>query len=266
MSTDQKKLFISSWNVLHIIHELNYAADHSLVLEKYNDKENERLDDIITYITARVKLASDILCFQEVPGDLYDRLESKFPNYTILGYRYERQPKLRKVATNPYKNTDEYLVILIANDIVKFVTETKIVQFDDKGKAAQLIKFSSKDSNGFDLCVVNVHLNIGKAASKSLRQVFEKLAEQKWERYFLIGDLNMSYTQLKKELDQIIPNKYFTPYVNGNTHISKYGGQIKLTKKTHIVASNDLKPKTLPVIPNDSLSDHYMVSTSMEII
>jgi hypothetical protein len=265
------KVNIVSWNVLHIIHELNYAFDTSPVLEKYDicktvENESNRIKDIFKAITDKLVNTGTILCLQEVPGDLLDLLLSDFgPKYhTVNSYKYSREPQIKGKMKCPYLNKSEYLVTLMHNDINAQITDCKVVNFDDPGKAAIAIHFK-------DLCVINTHMSFGeKIRTKALTQIYNYLVEKKCgQNYVLIGDMNMRSNELEQELHDITTKlkdiSFDLSIINGDTRKFRraHNGPILYNKIDLIATSKNIKLTNCAVTTNDDLSDHFMIETGI---
>jgi endonuclease/exonuclease/phosphatase family metal-dependent hydrolase len=250
-------LKVISWNVLHIIHELNYCVGTSPVLDKYKvdekaENEKNRIKDIFNIICK--KLDKDvILCLQEVPGDLYDCL-TEMKEYCIYNMKYSREPKIKNTKyTNPYNNKGEYIVTVVHKDNEKLVTGQKIIQFDDPGKAAFIINIDNT-------LVINSHIPFGKENRvKALKQVYEYLMENSDKTYIFGGDMNMRFDELKGDLKDIKWVSYKVPQIKGQTRKYKQNGDIKYNKIDHFIVSEKINVCSTSVEDNDDLSDHFAI-------
>jgi endonuclease/exonuclease/phosphatase family metal-dependent hydrolase len=261
------KIRLASWNVLHIIHELNYALDCSFVLDKWLGNESGRVNEITKKILKYMSVQNSIICLQECPGDLLTVLQSHSAhyNFTIHSYKYGRDPKIKNYkATNPYVDHTEHLITIVHNSIV--VTSSNIIQFEDPGKASLVIQLENPGLN-----IANIHCPFGVARNIAFSTLIADL-DPKGE-YIIIGDLNSEQWELEKMLDK---KKYKIVSVNGYTRIAKY---IKKTKKgdeialreaslDHVIVTMGVKCEGIFVAPSTSenLSDHLMIGCVVNLL
>ncbi|CAF3505137.1 unnamed protein product [Rotaria sp. Silwood1] len=129
----QQEFVVISWNVLHMIHEINYVYDSSPVINRYsinNDFSNEkiRLNDITKTLSELLIKHSTMECFiclQEVPGDLLPMLHEMFDSHanSILACKpvmhiqtYSRKPRIRvRQGSSVYNDSNESLVTIHYN-------------------------------------------------------------------------------------------------------------------------------------------------------
>ena len=129
----QQKFVVISWNVLHMVHEINYVYDMSPVITQYKIKEewsNEkfRLNDIVKTLSQLLIKHSTIECFiclQEVPGDLLPLLREMIDSHVgsalasqplIHTHTYPRIPRVRKIqGASLYTDSNESLVTIHYN-------------------------------------------------------------------------------------------------------------------------------------------------------
>jgi endonuclease/exonuclease/phosphatase family metal-dependent hydrolase len=241
------KLTVVSWNVLHIIHELNYAFGNSLVLDKY-PIESTRITAIFNHIVKKLD-KNTIICLQEVPGDLYDYL-LKLKSYKVLGLQYTRKPVLKNVKIeNPYTNSDEYLVTIIHEDYTKDSNEIFIE--DNFGKGALITNIN-------DLYIINAHLPM-KSRDDLLIRIKDFI--KTINKYIFIGDFNNNQIELRKELDKNNYGIFKMPIFNGDTRKGKHqNGKIVYSKLDHVVHSDNMRICKTQINDNGDISDHYMIS------
>lgn len=206
---------VISWNVLHIVHEINYSFHQSPVISLFGieeDVSNEqiRLREIaatLEKILTQHGNKESFVCLQEVPGDLIpllyqmiDSLKLKFPgsNGTLHQSIYPRVPKIRNnLADNIYANTTESLVILhfVPNGTLVNLQEDQVSTIPcptDNGKAAQVLKTKT----GFVL--INIHLPYRSPHAESLLHLIPWSLSQ--HPFVIVGDMNHSIESLLKIL------------------------------------------------------------------
>ena len=277
------KLVVHSWNILHIVHELNYCLDSSPVLDEFKivtydtSGEQKRILDI--YNTISKKLSKETcFCLQEVPGDLFDML-TKLEDYTVYGYKYSREPFIRNTKIkNPYKNTHEYLVTIVHNDIAKLIPGTRTIQFSDPGKAAFIVNINldgnvqslghqdvaTNKHNGVD--IINMHAPSGNSnVIKALTKIGNYIKSTE-TRFIIVGDMNCRIDDFKKSLEIAKFSNYLIPEIIGNTRKSKKEGRIYYNKIDHVVTSDKIIVNETSVIDIDNLSDHYIIGVDMIIV
>ena len=252
-----------SWNVLHIIHELNYASDCCYVLDNWLNNESERLREIAKIIVKHSSYSKAIFCIQECPGDLLNLLHelNTHNDFTINTYRYPRHPKIKNHnATNPYIDSTEQLVILLGKDIM--LRELKSIQFEDPGKASLIAKINIFDKN---ISIANIHCPFGPSRSVAFKQLLEEIID---DTYIIIGDMNSDENEIKKMFND---KKYVFSNISKPTRIAK---SIRKTKKgnvieiretiiDHVIGSIDLTYKNIFVGNQDNLSDHLIIGTDV---
>lgn len=241
---------IKSWNVLHIIHEMNYCTGNSPVLDKYPN-ESERILDIYKTILD-VLDNNTVICLQEVPGDLFDLLKvnSHFKTYYL---QYNRKPNLKNVGLNPYSNTYEYLVTIVPNSFLdQVVSETHYVQ--DYGKGGLIISFKK-------FILINTHLPFNETERKNiLDQFYNYITSQNNQAFILIGDLNCNSTRIKESLETSHFEQFNVVPLVGYTRKGKNkNGIVEYSQIDHIVASNNLVIHSSYVAENLDMSDHSMI-------
>jgi hypothetical protein len=255
------KITLYSWNVLHIIHELNHAIDSSPVLRKY-PQEQTRLDDIVNTISKLIK-SDTIFCLQEVPCDLLDTLGHKLKDCAILGYRYSRIPKLKNPKLiNPYDEPAEHLVTIIHNDLLNnHEPTTNTVQYADAGKAALLVDLPT-------VTIINTHVPAAmgtKGRINAFKQLHKFMVDNKITNYILAGDMNASDIEIKTDLPF---EDYKMAPLKGPTRKGENNKTIAYSKLDHIVVSKGINISSAVVhSDNDGgdMSDHFIVGAVVHI-
>jgi hypothetical protein len=263
MNTNTSQFKLYSWNVLHIIHELNYALDCSFVLDKWLNNENGRLNQIAKIIVKYASQEKSVICLQECPGDLLQILNAmNRGEYIINNYQYGRTPKLKNhLATNPYVDITEHLVTIVGRNIN--VDDTQIVQFDDPGKASLIINVNVGTQN---ILIANIHCPFGSSRNVAFNKL---LVEIGTNRFIIVGDLNSEQWELELMFDKTI---YKFSNIKEPTRIAK---SIKKTKKgneiivretilDHLIGSTDVKFLKPFVEKNKfDLSDHFLIGCNI---
>ena len=252
---------IGSWNVLHMIHEINNVFDNSLVMEEYKittDTKNEtnRLLDIYKFVVDKLD-GNNIICLQEVPGDLYNLLNTKLSDHHVINYKYPRFPKIKKPnIIDPYKINFEYLVTIIPKKICSKLIGSCVVQFDDLGKAALITNIN-------DLIIINTHMPFGTPRTKALSNISQYLSEAKYDSYIIVGDTNMTKEEFVDELKNTSLCGYLVGF-NGDTYKIKTESGILTKQIDHMLISNNIKT-TNPIVEKTLMSDHNMISVDIHI-
>lgn len=256
---------LRSWNVLHIIHELNYSYDCSFVLEKWINKEVDRLNALAKII---VKYASDtkaVVCLQECPGDLLNIIcqMNTFGDFSVHSYKYGRDPKLKNhLATNPYNECTEYLVTLVGKH--HLVNSTNIVQFEDPGKASLIVNI---EVSGKPVSISNIHCPFGISRNVAFQQLLTELNDKE---YIIIGDMNSE----QWEIDKIFDKKLYT--FSGITKPTRIAKTIRKTRKgdeivikettiDHMIGTNSTNFTQTFVESNNNLSDHLLIGATVQL-
>ena len=68
-----------SWNVLNLIHEKKYNPD-SVILSRYENREGQRIDEIVSLIKNNLYKKNTIIALQECFEVLHQRLIVEFSN------------------------------------------------------------------------------------------------------------------------------------------------------------------------------------------
>jgi endonuclease/exonuclease/phosphatase family metal-dependent hydrolase len=204
VDSQSSAFLVLSWNVLHIVHELNHVWDNSPVLVQYSIREDfsnekKRLDDIVKTLHQLLSNYSTMECFvclQEVPGDLIPMLGEMLaslnnPTASIHVQTYPRRPQFRRQKNaSIYTDVNESLVTihLGGKDKADQVSWTQCP--NDPGKGALTVTTTS------GLKVVNIHLPFDNRAALSL------LNAMSWPEanipFVLVGDMNRSSSSLMR--------------------------------------------------------------------
>ena len=262
----QFKLY--SWNVLHIVHELNYAFDCSFVLDLWLNNENERLNQLAKIIVKRASYENAVVCLQECSGELLKMLYemNTHNDYSIHKYKYGRNPHLKNyLATNPYpsNNCTEYLVTLVGKNIS--VNNTSVVQFTNTGKASLMLNINIGEKH---VLIANIHCPFGSSRNIAFEQLLEEI---NMHNFVIIGDLNSEMWELKKIFCD--DNLYNFSNIKRPTRIAKFikktkkGDEIILRESTldHMIGSKNITFCKIVVEPNNSLSDHLLIGSTVTL-
>jgi endonuclease/exonuclease/phosphatase family metal-dependent hydrolase len=234
-------MFLYSWNILHIIHEIKHVGNISAVINQYKilnnfGNENNRQKDIINNL--KLFLETDeptIICLQEVPNDYLEELKT-IPNIKIFEYKYSRLPTLPSQYKNsPYKNNSEFLVILTKN--IENPHSFDVIRFSDPGKACISIKVDETN-------YCNVHMPFkDDEFQNSLELVVKKFIN---EKTVICGDFNKTHFWINKLLSNI--------KISNNLGIlaENIFQLVENNTTTHITINKD---KT----ENKKIYDHYLL-------
>jgi endonuclease/exonuclease/phosphatase family metal-dependent hydrolase len=228
---DRSRFAVISWNVLHIIHEMNYELNRSPVLSRYSiaektSNETIRLNDIVDTLRQLIDEHATMelfVCLQEVPGDLLVMLESLVKSLstgTALVHKstYTRRPKLREQTNESiYVDPSESLVMIHyrptningqeSEDALTSISLSSTDQVswipcpDDAGKGALAITTAD------GLTVVNIHVPFAEQAAMSLLSNISWPTDDK--RFVLTGDMNRYPTSLMNMIESIERNRDF---------------------------------------------------------
>jgi endonuclease/exonuclease/phosphatase family metal-dependent hydrolase len=256
---------LKSWNVLHLVHEINHAFGNSPVLTKYGiltlnqhdivQKEQRRLRDIADVIKSELN-KNCMICLQEVPGDLLDMLYKEIQQYNILYKKHAREPKLKIKLDGEqtiYKNQAEFLVTIFSKSIM--LKDYQIVQFDDPGKASLFIGIKN-------LYIINCHIPFGNSRKKALNQIFHliKLINEREKtkiNFIIVGDTNMVPSEFRNE------TKMYSTVVYESHQDTRKGlnrNNVLISNKLdYFIAPINIAIKDVFAHKNNDISDHSMV-------
>lgn len=245
---------ILSWNVLHIIHEINYAYDTSPVLEKYSGNEQIRLNAIANFISTLLS-EDTIICLQEVPGDLLESID--FKNHTLYKHMHSRIPEIKnsEYLKTLYSNPNEYIVTIVPN--VFSVTNINVIEFDEpsenvnkSGKACLFLTLK-------DLTIGNCHLPFGSSRRKKALTKLTEFINTKFidKTYILIGDMNMKAQTLQKWLSNLECDAKV---------IEMPSATRKTSKIDHGIVSRGISVLETHVYDNHNMSDHSCISITFK--
>lgn len=170
---------ILSWNVLYINYEKKYCPN-SKILQKFDNKEGERLNHIIFVLLQQVG-TNMIFCLQECSFELLRELNIFFSsNYNIFAYNVQE---------------DEYLVTITPNDF------------------KCIFSYKNESSNGYLIVendkyiVVNCHLIPQRYSNINILKYLNSLKISS-KPIFIAGDFNEKHNIVKRQLG----NNYICPY------------------------------------------------------
>ena len=235
------KFRIISFNVLHIIHEINYNIKDSFVLNEYNNKEIDRLNDIIKLLKTYMD-EKTVIALQEVPCDLCKLLKNQEADYIVIEYKLPRIPKC-KINKTPYIDQGENIVTIIPKRLYK-EDNVIIVQSEDPGKAAMIVKCN-------DFSIVNLHSPFKDTIrQKFLKDIFEIIYNK---NYIITGDFNVEEEELKRCIDKSV-----LIHIDGYTRRG-----LESSKIDHFITNiKDLNTTTF-VIYTGNLSDHNLIGLNI---
>jgi exonuclease III len=180
---------ITSWNILHIVHEIKFVGKESIPISAFNiyDKrsnEKQRMNAILNTINEHLNASTTepiVICLQEVPGDYLTEL-NKLKDVNVISYQYPRMPSLKSgMGASPYTDISEHIVTLVKNTSIEALP---VVQFDDPGKACLAVRIG-------DVTINNVHMPFGdEHLSKALKQINTE------GKQIICGDFNSSPDRL----------------------------------------------------------------------
>ena len=275
-NTQPSTFVVISWNVLHMIHEINYVSDLSPVIERYSIKEDysnekRRLNDMLQTISDLLSKYSTMECFvclQEVPNDLLPMLNQMFDGHVgskpVLHIQtYSRQPRINGSQRYIlYADPRESLVTIHynpqSNSIQDRVHWTPCPS--DHGKGALSI---TTDSN---ITVVNVHVPFNDTAISLLSDIQWPNNDSK---FVMVGDMNRYSERLMEMINNITRNKpslseLFPIPTNKPTRVSYNQNRIRQKKwiDYHVVSASLKDSANSPAIVHDEIgdvSDHYPI-------
>lgn len=244
---------VVSWNVLHMVHEINYCFDASPVIDQYSIRtdwrnEKNRINDMAKIILQFLQTNSNVECFiclQEVPGDLVtvlqEILDPTLKSKSSIHVRnYPRIPAVRhRQGPRFYTDIRESLVTIHYNPSGSSDEILWIQCPTDPGKGALTVKTNS------GITIVNIHVPFDTDAALSL------LKNLPWPTdnspYVLVGDINRDSRQFIKLLQKLTEGKPNFDLIRS----------VPSTKPTRIGYCKD---GTL----GKSWIDHYLISTSLQ--
>lgn len=275
-SANSSAFAVISWNVLHMIHEINYVYDMSPVIERYSIKTNasneqRRLTDIVKTISellVRYSTMECFICLQEVPGDLIPMLHqmldshvgSKFVSKPSLHMKtYSRQPRVDRPGINRvYTDSNESLVTIHHNPYSN--SNNDRIHWtpcpDDNGKGALSITTSS------NITVVNIHVPFKNPVAMGL------LNNIVWpgnnHRFVMVGDMNRYVEPLMKMINQPSSGQLLSISTDKPSRVGRrQDGTLQKTWIDYYIISPSLKPSVNPpAIVHDEIgdiSDHFPI-------
>ena len=226
--TLQQSFVVISWNVLHMIHEINYVYDNSPVINRYAiqtkwSNEKMRLNDIVKTLSELVVKHSStewFICLQEVPGDLIPLLREMLDSHvgsTLINKPlvhiqiYSRKPRIKGRQGDPvYTDQNESLVTIHYDPrIISTKNAEQCLQYDDRvqwtpcpsdgGKGTLTVTTVS------GLSVLNAHVPYDNQAAKLL------LNNISWPEnnnpFVFVGDMNCNANTLMKMIAEVTIGK-----------------------------------------------------------
>jgi hypothetical protein len=297
----QQEFVVISWNVLHMIHEINYSYDMSPVITRYSIKEkwsNEklRLNDIVKTLNTLLIKHSTIECFiclQEVPGDLIPLLRQMLDSHvgSTLATKplmhiqiYSRKPGVKwQQGGSPYTDSNESLVtihydpyICSNNKITGLNNAEKCLASQDRvfwtpcptdnGKGALTLTTAS------GLNVVNVHVPSDYQAAMLL------LNNIPWPQnnsgFVFVGDMNRDSKNFMKMIGETTVDKpssglLFSVTTNkpSRVGVGQDGTRYKCWIDHYVVSASLKHLAVSPAVVYDEIgdvSDHYPILLSFK--
>ena len=288
--TLQQNFVVISWNVLHMIHEINYEYGNSPVITRYAIREkwsNEwwRLNDITKTLSELVVKHSStewFICLQEVPGDLIpllremldSHIDSILTNKPLMHIQiYSRKPCIRGRQGDPvYTDQNESLVTIHYDPRIMSTKNTEqCLQYDDRvqwtpcpvdgGKGALTVTTIT------GLSVMNAHVPYDNHAAMLL------LNNISWpdnnNPFVLIGDMNRYSDALMNMIGEVTIGKpsfglLFPITTDKATRVGVRpdGTRDKSWIDYHVVSASFKDLAISPAIVYDNvgdISDHYPI-------
>jgi endonuclease/exonuclease/phosphatase family metal-dependent hydrolase len=251
----QLKLNVYSWNVLHIIHELNHASNSSHILNKYKDKEDTRLFDMLSIISKYLVDTNSIICLQEVPSEFTNMLETYIKTnslkFDVHTYTYPRNPILKnQKLKDPYNLLGENLVTILPQEYK--VKHKETLQFEDKGKACLVLSTSY-------FAILNVHMPFGKQSQIAISMIEDCLSNKLKQEFILCGDFNKEFKYLKADLKGYYLSKTYITKFDKPTRKCLENKETKYSNLDFFVVSPKIKICDSKVLDQDDISDHYPI-------
>lgn len=296
INTKQQAFVVISWNVLHMIHEINHSYNMSLVINRYSIKENWsneklRLNDMVKTISellVKHSMMECFICLQEVPGDLLPLLNQMFDSHVgstlvtkpLMHVQiYTRKPNIRgQQGGSVYTDSNESLVTIhydphmVSNNREKWQPLGDRLLWTpcptDKGKGALAVTTAS------GLTVVNAHVPYDNEAAMSL------LNNIAWPEnnsaFVFVGDMNRYSDKLMKMIGDITAGKrssglLYSVTTNKATRVGlRQDGTSDKSWIDYFIISTYLKHSIIsPAIVHDEIgdvSDHYPIVLSFQNI
>lgn len=256
---------IATWNVLHIVHEINHNLANSIVIKDGHTFDESKRTNVIYKIISDLVNDNVIVCLQEVYGDLRDKIREDSDKFKSFEYKLQRTPKITnkslintQTAQTIYKNINEYLMIIVPKSI-NYVSQTNIQYDVDDGKSAIILVCSQ-------LTIINTHLPFVKdKRMKSLIQLHKKLNELNiLDNFVMLGDTNAIYPVLNEELLSLNIDVNFADIMDNTYFTINKDGSRKGKKIDHIIHTKNII-SSAKVFNTYDLSDHKLVQCTLEI-
>jgi hypothetical protein len=298
--TKQQAFVVISWNVLHMVHEINYVYDNSPVINRYSIKENwsnekRRLNDMVKTISdllVKHSMMECFICLQEVPGDLLPLINQMLDSHVgstlvtkplMYVQTYTRKPHIRgrqggSVYTDPNESlvTIHYNPYTASNNEVTRSNREKCQPTGDRllwtpcpsdnGKGALAVITAS------GLTVVNAHVPYDNQAAMSL---LNNIAWPENDSAFVfVGDMNRYSDKFMRMIGEVTAGKRSSGLLssvttNKATRVGlRQDGVLDKSWIDYFVISACLKHAPIsPAIVHDEIgdvSDHYPIVLSFK--
>lgn len=244
MDARSVKLRITTWNVLHRVHAVNWGE---APVAAFPD-ERVRIDAIASRVAAWLAADVDVVCLQEVSGDQLARLRSAVPATSmIFDHRYPRLPRRRDGRPAGLDDASEHLVTLVK---APPATRREARTFEtDPGKGLLAV--------GLDrVVVVNTHVTFGDRRTAQLESLARTVDGA--PAAIVAGDFNAPADVVRaafgpsaaiSDVEGQGPTRIATAEHGGKTidHVVVFGARLE----------------TATVLPSEGLSDHHPVTAQI---
>jgi endonuclease/exonuclease/phosphatase family metal-dependent hydrolase len=157
----------------------------------------------------------------------------------------------------------EYLVTLTGKQLS--MNDTRIIQFDDPGKASLIINIGINEKN---VSIANIHCPFGNSRNLAFDKLVKELGSN---QFIIIGDLNSEQWELEKMFDKRV---YKFSNITKPTRVAKFikktrkGDEVVVKESTldHMIGTNGIAYSQIFVEPNDNLSDHLLIGATIRVI
>ena len=226
---------IATWNVLHRIHAVNW---HEPVIDAHPDE-----DARIAAIVARVATLADIVCLQEVSGDLVQALSAAFRDRIVEWHRYPRVPRLFRSGVLPVREPAEYLVTIARLPMRHAGGGTFAT---DPGKGYLVVAAD-------DLAVINTHVSYGERHAAQCAELAE--VARTYPRVAIVGDFNAERDVCLAALDGFVAADPVAPALPTRPRTTP---STKAQTIDHVLVHGCML-REVEVVSGDGLSDHNPV-------
>lgn len=238
---------------------MNYVYDCSFILDTWLGKESERLNEIAKIVNEYSANGNAVICLQECPGQLLDLLMnlSSRGMYSVYHYTYSRNPKLKnKSAINPYpeEKCTECLITLIGKNLT--LNNTRVVQFEDRGKASLIADITIEEKN---ISIANIHCPFGDPRNGALEMLKMELGTTS---FVILGDFNTEQSVLETTFDTGL---HIFSGITETTRIAKHPEKTVEEVLDHMIGTTDITFGYVTIEPNNNLSDHLLIGTTVTL-